>query len=133
MLYRHDISVAVSRVPAFIDDAGAALERALSRRATSSASATWATATCTTTPSCPGRSRDDAAARDAHDVTDSSTTSCSASAAASAPSTASGQAKRRASSTRYKSALELELMRAIKRTFDPHGHHESGQGAVPTS
>ena len=31
---------------------------------------------------------------------------------------------------RYTSPVELSLMRAVKRAFDPHAHHEPGEGAA---
>jgi len=117
LLYRHDVSVPASRIPDFIVAAGAALERAYP----------GVRVICfghlgdgNLHYNCfvPGRSRADPAAHEAtdvnqvvHDIVRDFEGSFSAEHGI-------GQAKRSALA-QHKTALELELMRMIKRTLDP--------------
>jgi len=118
LVYRHDIAVAVSRVPDFIAAASAALE----------ANFPGVHIICFGhlgdgnlhfNAFVPGRSRDDARARAAtdvnrvvHDVVYRFGGSVSAEHGI-------GQAKRD-ELRHYKSEVELELMRTLKRALDPH-------------
>ena len=125
MLYRHDISVAVSQVPRFIDEARAAL----------AARFPGANVICFGhlgdgnlhyNAFVPGRRRDDPAARDAGDVTQAIYDIVSRFRGSFSAEHGIGQSKL-AEMGRYKSALELELMRRLKATFDPHGIMNPGK------
>jgi len=117
LLYRHDISLAVSRVPEFIATASRALERG------------WPGVRIICFGhlgdgnlhfNCfvPGRRRDDPAARDADDVSRAVLDIVLAAGGSFSAEHGIGQTKRGALA-RYKSALELGMMRGLKRTFDP--------------
>ena len=125
MLYRHDISVAVSAIPKFIEDARVAL----------TARFPGAGIICFGhvgdgnlhyNAFVPGRSRADAAAREAHDVTDVVYDVVHAFGGSFSAEHGVGLAKV-AELKRYKSPLELELMHAIKRTLDPQGLMNPGK------
>jgi FAD/FMN-containing dehydrogenase len=125
MLYRHDISIAVSRVPAFIDEARAAVQ----------AGFPGATVICFGhlgdgnlhyNAFVPGRSREDASAREASDVTRLVYDIVGRHQGSFSAEHGIGQAKL-AEMARYKSALELEMMRALKRAFDPQGIMNPGK------
>ncbi len=125
LVYRHDISVAASKVPEFIRRAGAALETAFPG----------------TNVICfghlgdgnlhynafvPGRDRADAMARGStdvnrvvHDVVTALDGSISAEHGI-------GVSKR-SELARCKDPLELELMRSVKRALDPHGLMNPGK------
>jgi FAD/FMN-containing dehydrogenase len=117
LLYRHDISLAVSRIPEFIATAGAALERR------------WPGVRIICFGhvgdgnlhyNCfvPGRGRDDPAARDADDVNHVVLDIVVAAGGSFSAEHGIGQAKRGALA-RYKSVMELGMMRALKQAFDP--------------
>jgi FAD/FMN-containing dehydrogenase len=117
LVYRHDISLAVSRIPDFIATAGAALERR------------WPglRVICfghlgdgNLHYNCymPGRRRDDPAVREAEDINRTVLDLVVAAGGSFSAEHGIGQAKREALA-RYKSPLELAMMRALKRTFDP--------------
>jgi len=117
LLYRHDISLAVSRIPEFVALAGAALERA------------WPGVRIICFGhlgdgnlhyNCfvPGRRRDDPAAREATDVNRLVLDIVRDFGGSFSAEHGIGQAKRGALA-QYKSALELGIMRELKRTFDP--------------
>jgi FAD/FMN-containing dehydrogenase len=117
LLYRHDISVAVSRLPEFIAAAGTALERAVP----------GARVICfghlgdgNLHYNCfvTGRRRDDPVARDATDVNDVVLDIVSDFGGSFSAEHGIGQAKRHALA-QYKTSLELGVMRELKRTFDP--------------
>ncbi len=125
LVYRHDIAVAVSRIPQFIATASAALE----------------TAFPTVRIICfghlgdgnlhfnafiPGRERGDAAARAmtdvnriVHDIVQEFSGSISAEHGI-------GQAKRD-ELAHYKTATELDLMRIVKKALDPHNLMNPGK------
>ena len=102
---KHDISVPVSAIPRFLDEA-ARRSPARCRACASSPSATWATATCTTTsPRREGVAPDAFLANAPRAPTGSSTTWSPRTAAASAPSTGSGNRSATSSSaTRARSS-----------------------------
>ncbi|HXV10224.1 MAG TPA: FAD-binding oxidoreductase [Burkholderiales bacterium] len=125
ILYRHDISVSVSRIPDFITSAAAALEtgfpgtRIICFGHLGDGNLHY-------NAFVPGRSRGnpgDRAATDVnrvvHDVVHRFEGSFSAEHGI-------GQSKR-GELAHYKSAVEIELMRALKRTFDPHGIMNPGK------
>jgi FAD/FMN-containing dehydrogenase len=115
-LYRHDISLPVSRIPEFIPVAGAALEKAFP----------GVRVICfghlgdgNLHYNCfvPGRTREEAA-RDSSDVNRVVLDIVRTYAGSFSAEHGIGQSKR-GDLAYYKSALELETMRALKRTFDP--------------
>ena len=117
LLYRHDVSIPVSRIPEFIAEAGVALESAYP----------GVRVICfghlgdgNLHYNCfvPGRSRDDAAALAATDVNRTVLDVVQRFGGSFSAEHGIGQAKR-GELARYKSALELEMMRMLKRTFDP--------------
>ncbi len=125
MLYRHDIAVAVSRVPAFIGEARAALQARFPG----------------TNVICfghlgdgnlhynafvPGRRREDAAAREAHDVTQCVYDIVGRYHGSFSAEHGIGQTKL-AEMSRYKAGVELEMMRALKTAFDPLGIMNPGK------
>jgi FAD/FMN-containing dehydrogenase len=125
LLYRHDISVPVSRIPGFIDEAGAALERYFP----------GARVLCfghigdgNLHYNCfvPGRDRGDSAALAASDVNRTVLDVVQRFAGSISAEHGIGQAKR-AELARYKSALEIEMMRAVKRALDPRNLMNPGK------
>jgi FAD/FMN-containing dehydrogenase len=125
LLYRHDISIPVSRIPEFIAEAGAALERAFP----------GARVICfghigdgNLHYNCfvPGRSRGDAAALAATDVNRAVLDVVQRFAGSFSAEHGIGQAKRE-ELARYKGALEIEMMRALKRAFDPRNIMNPGK------
>jgi FAD/FMN-containing dehydrogenase len=125
MLYRHDISVAVSAIAEFIDEARALL----------TARFPGANIICFGhvgdgnlhyNAFIPERSRTDAAAREAHDVTDTVYDLVQRYGGSFSAEHGVGLAKV-AELKRYKSPVELELMRTIKRTLDPQGLMNPGK------
>ena len=125
LVYRHDISVAVSKIPAFIRAAGAALEarfpgtRVICFGHLGDGNLHY-------NAFVPGRDRSDAAARTAtdvnrlvHDVVNSMGGSISAEHGI-------GVSKR-AELARCKDAVELDLMRTVKHALDPHGLMNPGK------
>ncbi|MGZ8157141.1 MAG: FAD-binding oxidoreductase [Burkholderiales bacterium] len=125
MLYRHDVSVAVSAIPKFIDEARAALVERFP----------GASVICFGhvgdgnlhyNAFVPGRSRSDAAAREAHDVTGLVYDLVQRYGGSFSAEHGIGLAKV-AELKRYKSPVELDLMRSIKRTLDPQGLMNPGK------
>ena len=117
LLYRHDISLTVNRIPEFISIAGAALERSFP----------GIRVICfghlgdgNLHYNCfaPGQLKDDRPAREASDVNRVVLDIVSEFDGSFSAEHGIGQAKRGALA-QYKTALELEMMRMIKRTFDP--------------
>jgi FAD/FMN-containing dehydrogenase len=125
LLYRHDVSVPVSRIPGFIDEASAALERDFP----------GARVLCfghigdgNLHYNCfvPGRARSDPAALAATDVNCTVLDVVQRFGGSFSAEHGIGQAKR-AELARYKGALEIELMRAVKRALDPRGIMNPGK------
>ena len=125
LLYRHDISLTVSRIPEFIATASAALERSFP----------GVRIICfghlgdgNLHYNCfvPGRRKDDPAARDASDVNRVVLDIVHQFGGSFSAEHGIGQAKR-GELAYYKSALELDTMRALKRTFDPRNIMNPGK------
>jgi len=125
LLYRHDISLTVSRIPEFIAAAGAALERSFA----------GVRLICfghlgdgNLHFNCfvPGRSREDPAARDASDVNRMVLDIVRRFGGSFSAEHGIGQSKR-GELAYYKSALELDIMHALKRTFDPRNIMNPGK------
>jgi FAD/FMN-containing dehydrogenase len=125
MLYRHDVAVAVSRIPAFIREARGALESAFPG-ADIICFGHLGDGNLHYNAYIPGRLRSDAAAREARDVTDLVYDIVARYGGSFSAEHGIGCAKV-AELARYKSPLELELMRSIKRTLDPLGIMNPGK------
>jgi FAD/FMN-containing dehydrogenase len=117
MLYRHDIAVAVSRVPAFIKEAQAALQ-ARFPGVNVICFGHLGDGNLHYNAFVPGRRREDVAAREAHDVTQAVYDIVNRYHGSFSAEHGIGQSKL-AEMARYKSAVELQMMRALKATFDP--------------
>jgi FAD/FMN-containing dehydrogenase len=125
LLYRHDISVPISGIPSFITDAGASLERQFP----------GVRIICfghigdgNLHYNCfvPGRRRDDPAAVAMTDVNEAVYKMVRERNGSISAEHGIGQAKQ-AELPHYKSAVEMELMRAVKKTFDPLGIMNPGK------
>jgi FAD/FMN-containing dehydrogenase len=119
MVYRHDIAVAVGRIPEFIREAQAALE----------ARFTGVRLICFGhlgdgnlhyNAYLPERLRSDAAARDAHDVTETVYDIVQKYGGSFSAEHGIGLSKV-AELARYKDPVELDLMRTVKHALDPRG------------
>ena len=117
MVYRHDISIPVSRVPAFIAEAQAVLEQRFPGIEVI-CFGHLGDGNLHYNAFVPGRLRADPDARDAHDVADVVYGVLERFGGSFSAEHGIGMAKV-ATLARYKSPLELELMRALKRTLDP--------------
>ena len=118
MVYRHDISVPVSRVPEFIAAAQAALEGRIPGIEVI-CFGHLGDGNLHYNALVPGRLRSDPAARDAHDVADIVYGEVQRFGGSFSAEHGIGMAKV-AHLARYKGAVELELMRTLKGTLDPH-------------
>lgn len=125
MVYRHDISVSVSRIPDFIPTAAAALERSFPG-VRIICFGHLGDGNLHYNAFVPGRRPDNPSDRDAtdvfrvvHDIVHRFGGSFSAEHGI-------GQAKR-SELAHYKSAVEIELMRMLKRTLDPRGIMNPGK------
>jgi FAD/FMN-containing dehydrogenase len=125
MLYRHDIAVAVSAIPKFIAEARRALEQRFP----------GAEVICFGhvgdgnlhyNAFVPGRARSDASAREAHDVTDVVYDIVQRYGGSFSAEHGIGRAKV-AELRRYKSVVEIDLMRTVKRALDPDGLMNPGK------
>jgi FAD/FMN-containing dehydrogenase len=125
MLYRHDISVAVSALPEFIEEARGLLKSRFPD-ANIICFGHVGDGNLHYNAFIPGRSRADAAAREAHDVTDVVYDLVQRYGGSFSAEHGVGLAKV-AELKRYKSPIELELMVAIKRTLDPKGLMNPGK------
>jgi len=117
MLYRHDIAVAVSRVPAFIGEARAALQ-ARFPGVDIICFGHLGDGNLHYNAFVAGRRREDPAARDAHDVTQCVYDIVGRYHGSFSAEHGIGQSKL-TEMARYKSGVELGMMRALKATFDP--------------
>jgi FAD/FMN-containing dehydrogenase len=125
MLYRHDIAVAVSAVPAFIREARAALD-ARFPGANVICFGHLGDGNLHYNAFVPGRRREDVAARDAGDVTRLVYDIALRHHGSFSAEHGIGQTKRE-ELKRYKSPVEIELMRALKSAFDPHNLMNPGK------
>jgi FAD/FMN-containing dehydrogenase len=125
MLYRHDVSVAVSAVPEFVREAGPTLEKRFPG-ARVICFGHLGDGNLHYNAFIPGRNRSDAAARDAHDVTDLIYDIVQRFGGSFSAEHGIGLAKVN-ELVRYKSPVEVDLMRSIKRTLDPHGLMNPGK------
>jgi len=125
MLYRHDVAVAVSRAPAFIDEARAALQSRFPG-VNVICFGHLGDGNLHYNAFVPGRRREDPAARDAQDVTQLVYDIVLRHHGSFSAEHGIGQAKL-AEIARYKTGLELEMMRMLKRTFDPQNIMNPGK------
>jgi FAD/FMN-containing dehydrogenase len=125
MLYRHDISVAVSAIPAFIREAHPALETRFPG-AQLICFGHLGDGNLHYNAFVPGRNRSDAAAREAHDVTDLIYDLVQRYGGSFSAEHGVGLAKVK-ELARYKNPVELDLMRTIKATLDPKGVMNPGK------
>jgi FAD/FMN-containing dehydrogenase len=117
MLYRHDIAVAVSRVPAFIAEAQSEVQ-ARFPGIKLICFGHLGDGNLHYNAFIPGRQREDAAAREAHDLTQVVYDIVGRYHGSFSAEHGIGQSKL-VEMTHYKSAVELAMMRALKATFDP--------------
>lgn len=125
MLYRHDVAVGVSQVPAFIRDA----EQALLARFPGADIICFGhlgDGNLHYNTYVAGRLRSDAHAREAHDVTDLVYDIVQRYGGSFSAEHGIGLAKV-AELRRYKSEIELDLMRSIKQALDPLGIMNPGK------
>jgi FAD/FMN-containing dehydrogenase len=119
MVYRHDIAVAVGRIPEFIREAQAALEnrfpdvRLICFGHLGDGNLHY-------NAYIPSRLRTDAAARDAHDVTATVYDIVQQYGGSFSAEHGIGLSKV-AELSHYKSAVEMDLMRTVKHALDPQG------------
>ena len=125
MLYRHDIAVAVSRVPAFISEAQAALEQRFPG-VNVICFGHLGDGNLHYNAFVAGRNRNDAAARDAHDVTEVVYDIVQRYQGSFSAEHGIGLYKVE-DMKRYKSVVEIELMRMLKRALDPHNLMNPGK------
>ncbi len=117
MLYRHDIAIAVSRVPAFIEEAQAALQ-ARFPGVNVICFGHLGDGNLHYNAFVPGRRREDASAREAQDVTQVVYDIVARYHGSFSAEHGIGQSKL-AEMGRYKNGVELEMMRTLKAAFDP--------------
>ena len=119
MVYRHDIAVAVGRIPEFIREAQAALE-ARFPTVQLICFGHLGDGNLHYNAYLPERLRSDAAARDAHDVTTTVYDIVQQYGGSFSAEHGIGLSKV-AELAHYKSPVELDLMRTVKRALDPQG------------
>ena len=119
MVYRHDIAVAVGRIPEFIREAQAALE-ARFPTVQLICFGHLGDGNLHYNAYLPERLRSDAAARDAHDVTATVYDIVQQYGGSFSAEHGIGLSKV-AELAHYKSPVELDLMRTVKRALDPQG------------
>lgn len=129
MLYRHDIAVAVSSIPAFIREARSALESRFAG-ANIICFGHLGDGNLHYNAFVPGRDRDAAAAREAHDVADVVYDIVQRYQGSFSAEHGVGLAKL-GEMSRYKSPVEIELMHTLKNALDPH--HIMNPGKVLSS
>ena len=119
MVYRHDIAVAVGRIPEFIREAQAALEKRFPE-VRLICFGHLGDGNLHYNAYLPDRLRSDAAARDAHDVTATVYDIVQQYGGSFSAEHGIGLSKV-AELAHYKSAVEMDLMRTVKRALDPQG------------
>ena len=119
MVYRHDIAVAVGRIPEFIREAQAALEKRFPD-VRLICFGHLGDGNLHYNAYLPDRLRSDAAARDAHDVTTTVYDIVQQYGGSFSAEHGIGLSKV-AELAHYKSPVELDLMRTVKRALDPQG------------
>jgi len=125
MVYRHDIAVAVGRIPEFIREAQAALEAKFAG-VKLICFGHLGDGNLHYNAYLPERLRKDAVARDAHDVTETVYDIVQQYGGSFSAEHGIGLSKV-AELARYKSAVELDLMRTVKRALDPQGLMNPGK------
>jgi FAD/FMN-containing dehydrogenase len=125
MVYRHDIAVAVGRIPEFIREAQAALE-ARFPGVKLICFGHLGDGNLHYNAYLPERLRTDAAARDAHDVTETVYDIVQQYGGSFSAEHGIGLSKV-AELARYKNPVELDLMRTVKRALDPRGLMNPGK------
>ncbi|MGE0558077.1 MAG: FAD-binding oxidoreductase [Burkholderiales bacterium] len=125
MVYRHDIAVAVGRIPEFIREAQAALEKRFAG-VRLICFGHLGDGNLHYNAYLPERLRSDAAAREAHDVTETVYDIVQRYGGSFSAEHGIGLSKV-AELARYKSAVELDLMRSVKRALDPQGLMNPGK------
>ncbi len=125
MLYRHDIAIAVSRVPAFIREASAELVRHFPG-AHIICFGHLGDGNLHYNTYVAGRNRDDAAARDAHDVTEVVYDLVRRYQGSFSAEHGIGMYKVE-ELKQYKSTVEMELMHTVKHALDPLGIMNPGK------
>ncbi|MBC7779760.1 MAG: FAD-binding oxidoreductase [Proteobacteria bacterium] len=129
LLYRHDISVPISAIPAFIDEAGAMLE---SRYPGVRIVCFGHVGDGNLHYNCyiPGRERGDPVAVKAVDVNEAVYDLVHRRGGSISAEHGVGQSKYD-ELPRYKDVVEMDLMRAIKQALDPHGIMNPGKVVQP--
>ncbi len=125
MLYRHDIAVAVSKIPAFIQEARSALEHRFPG-VNVICFGHFGDGNLHYNAFVPGRARRDAEAREAHDVADLVYDIVQRYEGSFSAEHGIGVAKVD-ELKRYKSPVETELMRTLKHALDPHNIMNPGK------
>ncbi len=125
MVYRHDIAVAVGRIPEFIREAQVALE-ARFPNVRLICFGHLGDGNLHYNAYLPDRLRTDAAAREAHDVTETVYDIVQRYGGSFSAEHGIGLSKV-AELAHYKSTVELELMRTVKRALDPQGLMNPGK------
>lgn len=125
MVYRHDIAVAVGRIPEFIREAQAALE-ARFPEVRLICFGHLGDGNLHYNAYLPDRLRTDATARAAHDVTETVYDIVQRYGGSFSAEHGIGLSKV-AELAHYKSAVELDLMRTVKRALDPQGLMNPGK------
>ncbi len=125
MVYRHDIAVAVGRIPEFIREAQAALEKRFPD-VRLICFGHLGDGNLHYNAYLPDRLRTDAAAREAHDVTETVYDIVQQYGGSFSAEHGIGLSKV-AELARYKSPVELDLMRTVKRALDPQGLMNPGK------
>ncbi len=125
MVYRHDIAVAVGRIPEFIREAQLALE-ARFPNVRLICFGHLGDGNLHYNAYLPDRLRTDAAAREAHDITETVYDIVQRYGGSFSAEHGIGLSKV-AELAHYKSAVELDLMRTVKRALDPQGLMNPGK------
>ena len=125
MLYRHDVSIAVSAVPRFITEAASAVAQRF-EGANIICFGHLGDGNLHYNIFVPGRSRTDDAARRAHDVTDTVYDIVQRYSGSFSAEHGIGLQKVQ-ELEKYKTDVELDLMRSVKRALDPQGLMNPGK------